>query len=98
MYHEGQDKIFIPKRELLKATPPTMSSEDFEKAHKYFIFTDVKIKAPEISLPLIAQAPAESVSIQVIIVLATNHKDHEASVTKHHSEGLYAKQQNERYF
>lgn len=61
MYHEKQDRIFVSKRDLFKDVPTNISPDEFEQAHKYFIFTDVKEKVPEIAAPQIAQAPAESV-------------------------------------
>ena len=38
-----------------------MSADDFAQAYKYFIFTEIKIKAIEIEAPQLAQAPTESV-------------------------------------
>jgi hypothetical protein len=67
MYHEKQEQIFLPKRELLRDVPANASLEDFAQAHKYFIFSDVKEKVPEIAAPQIAQAPAESQQIIKIL-------------------------------
>ena len=61
LYHEDQDKPFLPKRTSLKTVPAEMSIEEFAQAHKYFIFTDLKIKPPEIAASQLIQEQPESV-------------------------------------
>lgn len=49
-----------------------MSADDFAQAYKYFIFTEIKIKAIEIEAPQLAQAPTESVTL-LFLCLDANH-------------------------
>jgi hypothetical protein len=72
-----------------------MAEEDFGQAHKCFVFTELKIKTPEIAAPQIAEAPAESVGAEGERV-GTNHQDLEAPADEHRHDQLRAQRAKPR--
>ncbi len=97
LYHENQDKIFLARKESLKLTADAMSADDFAQAHKYFIFTDLKVKPPEVAAPQMLKEHPESVCLAFHHVLATNHQDNKAPATEHHDGRLHAEQPEQRH-
>ena len=50
------DHVLVPKRDLLKL-PAGMTDEEFAQAYKCFVFTELKIKTPEIAAPAAGDVP-----------------------------------------
>jgi len=61
MFHVKGEQILTAKRELFKNISESVTQQEFEKAHKYFIFTEVVIKPPQVTAPQLLQEHPESV-------------------------------------